>query len=88
MPKDLSTAIRKASESRRLHGSKVSLAAPAVSHLLFADDCLLFCRGTRAECHTLKTLLDDYEMASAQAINYSKSRVYFSKNIVKRCGLY
>lgn len=74
-------AIHKASVSGMLHGSRVCRTAPAVSNLLFADDCLLFCKGTRAEYQALKALLDDYELASGQAINYSKSGVFFSKNI-------
>lgn len=64
-----------------LHGSKVCRTAPAVSHLLFADDCLLFCYATTQECTRLRSLLDEYEAVSEQAINYNKLGVFFSKNI-------
>lgn len=38
----LSSLIHKAEESQIIHGLKVNLRSPSVSHLLFADDCLLF----------------------------------------------
>lgn len=64
-----------------LHGNKVCRAAPPVSHLLFADDCLLLCKASLAECQTLKGILDSYELISGQAINYAKSGVFFSNNV-------
>lgn len=49
--------------------------------LLFADDSLLFYEGTREECLRLKNVLDLYERASSQAVNYAKSAIFFSANI-------
>lgn len=42
----LSAAIDKANKMGFLHGVKICRNAPAVTHLLFVDDCLLFWRGT------------------------------------------
>lgn len=64
----------------------VNRRAPSISHLLFADDCLLFCRAIREECMALKNYLNLYERAFEQAINFSKSNIFFSLNV--RDGLW
>jgi len=52
---------------------------PKLAHLVFADDCLIFCRSTLVECHKIQMLLDYYEVASGQMINMEKT-LFFSKN--------
>jgi hypothetical protein len=75
------TALIKKYEARGdLHGVKVCRGAPNISHLLFADDCFLFFRANVREAQCMKKILNDYEKASGQAINYVKSEVYFSRN--------
>ena len=54
---------------------------PSVSHLLFADDSLLFVNTTIEEATNLRDLLNLYGSASAQKINFDKSEVTFSKNV-------
>jgi hypothetical protein len=54
-----------------------------VSHLLFADDCFLFCRANLTESKKLMEVLKTYEDATGQEINLSKSEVFFSRNISK-----
>ena len=51
-----------------------------MSHLLFANDCLLFCQAKIEECQNLLHLLHSYEIASGQAINRGKTTLFFSKN--------
>ena len=53
--------------------------APAVSHLLFADDSLLFFKASREGAEELSNLLDIYCNASGQIINRDKSSFFFSK---------
>ncbi|XP_021721052.1 uncharacterized protein LOC110688593 [Chenopodium quinoa] len=68
-------------QERKLHGEKASRNGPNISHLLFAYDSLLFTRATRQECQTVVEILNQYELASGQKINYDKSEVSFSKGV-------
>ncbi|XP_048502752.1 uncharacterized protein LOC125498565 [Beta vulgaris subsp. vulgaris] len=45
-----SRMIQRNVQDKRLHGAKASRSGPEISHLLFADDSLLFTRATRQEC--------------------------------------
>jgi hypothetical protein len=76
----LTTLIKKSEGRGDIHGVKVCRGAPSLSHLLFADDCFLFFRADIREAQSMKKILNDYEGASGQAINYAKSEVYFSRN--------
>ncbi|XP_048493143.1 uncharacterized protein LOC125493698 [Beta vulgaris subsp. vulgaris] len=76
-----SALIRKATEDRRIHGMKASRNGPEISHLLFADDSLLFARACRQECAVIVDILNKYEAASGQKINIAKSEVSFSKGV-------
>jgi hypothetical protein len=77
----LSNLIKNSVARGDIHGVKVCRGAPSVSHLLFADDCFLFCRANLDETRKLMNILKTYEEASGQEINMSKSEVFFSKNI-------
>ncbi|PNX94585.1 ribonuclease H [Trifolium pratense] len=76
----LTSLIKKYEGRGDIHGVKVCRGAPSLSHLLFADDCFLFFRADVGEAQNMKKILNDYERASGQAINYAKSEVYFSRN--------
>nr|KYP35970.1 Transposon TX1 uncharacterized [Cajanus cajan] len=65
----LSLLLRQAEARGILHGVKVCRGAPPLTHILFADDCFLFCKATTDEGHTLKDVLQQYEQASGQSIN-------------------
>jgi hypothetical protein len=57
----------------------VAPTAPAVNHLLFADDSLLFVKASEEGAQEAKILLDKYYEASGQRVNLDKSSVFFSK---------
>ncbi|GAU46743.1 hypothetical protein TSUD_286030 [Trifolium subterraneum] len=64
-----------------LHGVRICRGAPEVSHLLFADDCFLFCRANVAEVNELTRILQTYETTSGHEVNLLKSEVFISRNM-------
>ena len=73
--------IKKAEGGKQLTGMKVARACPTISHLLFADDSLFFCKAKKEECQTILRILKDYEVVSGQQINFQKSSIQFGHNI-------
>jgi hypothetical protein len=61
-------------------GVRVSIHAPWISHLLFADDCFIFAPATRRGADRVAGILDDYNWGSGQLVNKQKSAVFFSSN--------
>lgn len=75
--------IKKAERKKLLTGVKVARACPPISHLLFADDSLFFCKAKNEECQTILRILKEYEMASGQQINFDKSSIQFGHKLRK-----
>ena len=76
----LSALINKAARNQALHGISVCCGSLRVTHLLFADDSLLFCQANGQECRKLIEILVLYGEVSGQVINTDKSSVFFSQN--------
>lgn len=51
--------IRKEERRKQLTGLKIARASPPISHLLFVDDSLFFCKATVQECGVILKLLKD-----------------------------
>lgn len=49
----LSGALRKSAEQGRITGCKIHSQAPAITHLLFADDSFLFCKASVEEANEI-----------------------------------
>jgi hypothetical protein len=79
----LSALIRQAEARGDIHGTKICRNAPIISHLLFADDCFLFFRANNNEALAMKNILSTYEAASGQSINFQKSKIFCSRNVIQ-----
>lgn len=60
---------------------KISKNGPAISHLFFADDCLLFTKAKASQVRLVQEVLNSFCLASGMKVNVHKSRFLPSKNI-------
>ena len=61
-------------------GIKICPSSVTIPCLLFADDCLLFCKTNLGNCAKLKSIMDFVCPTSGQLVNYHKSALTFSSN--------
>ena len=76
----LNAILRQAVISGDIHGFSLCQNGPKLTHLFFADDCLIFYRSTLEECAKIQELLAVYEAVLGQMINREKTTLFFSKN--------
>lgn len=76
----LHALFSKAGEKGDISGVSLCPAGPRISHLLFADDSLVFYRAFVPACVKLQSILYNYEQASGQSINRGKTNIFFSTN--------
>ncbi|XP_043693124.1 uncharacterized protein LOC122643575 [Telopea speciosissima] len=76
----LSTVIEEAEQQDLVSSIRVRSRAPPISHLMFADDCLLFSETNTSNIRNLHHCLEVYCAASGQEVNLSKSSITFSPN--------
>lgn len=65
--------LNKAESNGSLHGLKVALSAPSVTHLMFADDLLIFCKANVEQVGVSKNVFSEFQKVSDQWINFEKS---------------
>jgi hypothetical protein len=75
----LSCLIKSRIQSLTLKGIMVAPSAPVVSHLLFADDSLLFFKADSENAQEVLDVLNVYCQASGQQVNMDKSSIHFAK---------
>jgi hypothetical protein len=63
-----------------LRGIKVASLNPSISHLLFANDLMIYTQANVQEATSVLRCLSTYSKWLGQCINLSKSTVFFSKN--------
>ena len=76
----LNALLCQAANNGEIRGYSICRASPKITHLFFADDCLLFCRATSNECAKIQSILALYEAASGQQVNSDKTTAFFSRN--------
>ena len=76
----LNGLIKQAELNGDIHGVSLCRKGLKLTHLLFADDSLLFCRLNLEECDKVLEILNIYEGALGQKVNRSKTVLFFSKS--------
>ena len=76
----LNALLRQATSNGEIKGYSICRTGPKITHLFFADDCLLFCRATSNECAKIQSILAWYEAASGKQVNSNKTTTFFSRN--------
>lgn len=61
--------------------AKTSQGGIAFSHLMFADDIILFPKADQINCLTIREVLDEFCSKTRQTISVDKSQVFFSPNV-------
>ena len=75
--------LTKSAVREDIHGFLINRRSPILTHLLFTDDSLLFCRSNVDECEKVLEVLHVYEQSSRQQINKAKTTVFFSKSTME-----
>uniref|UniRef100_A0A803P649 Reverse transcriptase domain-containing protein n=1 Tax=Cannabis sativa TaxID=3483 RepID=A0A803P649_CANSA len=80
----LSRLLIKRENEGGLKGFKLARNGTPITHLMFADDIILFGEATAREARSLLDCLESYCRSSGQKINLLKSSVCFSKGVSAR----
>jgi len=76
----LSTLLQKKVQDRSLQDLKVCRGTPDISHLLFADDTLLFFKANVEQAYVVKQALDLFAGCTGQLINLAKCSIMFNEH--------
>ncbi|XP_050207383.1 uncharacterized protein LOC126656807 [Mercurialis annua] len=79
-----SALLLQAERNQLISGVCIAPQSPSISHLLFADDSLLFVQASHFQASNVKRILQVYCQASGQLINFTKSSIFFSRNTPMR----
>ncbi|KAM0839690.1 hypothetical protein ACQ4PT_060147 [Festuca glaucescens] len=76
----LSSVINRAILTHSLQEFKISRSSPGISHLLFADDCLMFFHANPEQARVVKEAITEFEKGSGQLLSVNKCSLLFSEN--------
>jgi hypothetical protein len=79
----LSHIILQAVEEGKWKGIKVGKNGPMISHLMFADDLLLFGEATEEQMECVIDSLNNFCSMSGQEVSQDKTSVIFSRNVTR-----
>jgi hypothetical protein len=74
----LSMIIKQASQSSVLQEFKICRMSPGISHLMFADDCLLFFQANIDQARVIKEIIGAFERGTGQMLSADKCSLLFS----------
>lgn len=63
---------------------RASIRGPSFSHIFFANDIILFAKANAKNCNAILEVLNNFCNLARQRVNYDKSRVFFSSNVIVR----
>ncbi|CAA0815001.1 Unknown protein [Striga hermonthica] len=76
----LSSLLIHAKQKKFFRGIRIANNCRSISHLFFADDSLVFFRADTQDAVHIQNVLQIYEKALGQVINFDKSSLSFSPN--------
>ena len=56
--------LEQVSQQQAIHNYKICVDAPAISHLLSADDIVIFCREEEDQALVIKDIISKYELTT------------------------
>nr|XP_051205578.1 uncharacterized protein LOC127319648 [Lolium perenne] len=77
----LSRLIQKEVEDGNLKELMICRRAPGMSHLLFADDSLLFFQGSVQQASVVKSILNKYEKGTGQLVSLGKCSIMYGRRV-------
>jgi len=77
----LSMALQNEIVGGNLEALKITRAAPEISHLLFADDALLFFKANVAQAHCVKEVIRRFEHGTGQLLSPSKCSILVRESL-------
>ncbi|KAL6205814.1 hypothetical protein ACLB2K_023066 [Fragaria x ananassa] len=77
----LSALISNSVDQGHWRGLQVCDGAPVISHLLFADDSMLYSYASSSDCQVVRNIMNMYEAAYGQQVDLQKSSVVFSGSV-------
>ena len=66
-----------------IKGIKTSKSGRTITHVMYADDIVLFSKTTEKDVETISEILEKYSLWSEQLANRSKSSIFFSPSTLR-----
>lgn len=73
--------LKQAQQENEIQGVSFGRTGPNVTHLLFADDSIVFLEASSNNLTRLRQILQAYEEASGQKVNLEKSSFFFRQRV-------
>ncbi|KAH1073741.1 hypothetical protein J1N35_026069 [Gossypium stocksii] len=77
----LSTLLNEAKANGTLRGASIGQNKFAITHLFFADGCIIFGDASVEGVNIVRNILMEYKLASGKQINLDKSLIYFGASV-------
>lgn len=77
----LSRILSRAEGAGRLQGIKITRSNHRITHLMYVDDLVIYCKATVEDAKKIKDYLNLYCQWSRQHINWEKSDIHFRPDV-------